>query len=111
MATEDKTNKRLRSVSAAVRRFPLFELTIHRLIDRSDSFRDMCEELADAELALSRVEGLSAALRVARRAEWQELVDRLVREVGAVLSAEAARSPGPTRGGTASPTHSARQKK
>jgi len=45
----------------------------------------MCEELAEAEWALSKVDLVPPALREARRAEWQELVDRLVAEVGAAL--------------------------
>ena len=45
----------------------------------------MCEELAEAELALARVDMVPPTLREARRAEWQELVDRLVAEVGAAL--------------------------
>jgi len=57
---------------------------------RNESFRDMCEELVEAELALSRVDQVAPALREARRAEWQELVDQLVEEVGAVLDADAA---------------------
>jgi len=57
-------------------------------MDRSESFRDICEELADAEFALSKV-------AEAPLAEWQELVDRLVEEVrAAVLNTDAARKSG-----------------
>jgi hypothetical protein len=91
---EDGPSDRQRAVSAAVRRFPQFELAIHRLMGRSESFRDMCEELAEAELALSRVDQVAPALREARRAEWQELVDRLVGEVGAAVLNDAAGKPG-----------------
>ena len=77
---------RQKAVSAAVRRLPQFELAIHRLMERDESFRDMCEELAEAELALSRVDMIPPILREARRAEWQELVDRLVAEVGAAVT-------------------------
>jgi hypothetical protein len=45
----------------------------------------MCEELADAEVALSKVEAAALLLRGARRAEWQELIDQLVAEVGTAL--------------------------
>nr|WP_149802659.1 hypothetical protein [Mesorhizobium sp. NFR06] len=91
MATEDGSFDRQRAISAAVRRFPQFELAIHRLMDRSESFRDICEELADAEFALSKVDEVAPALRGARRAEWQELVDRLVGEVETVLNTDAVR--------------------
>jgi hypothetical protein len=52
------------------RRLGRFELTIHRLMDRSESFRDICQELPDAEFALSKVAEAPLALREARRAEW-----------------------------------------
>jgi hypothetical protein len=91
MRMDDEPADRQRAVSAAVRRFPQFELPIHRLMDRSEGFQDMCEELAEAELALSRIDEVPPALRESRRAEWQELVDRLVGEVGAVLHADATR--------------------
>ena len=85
MGTQSGPAERQKAVAAAVRRFPRSELAIHRLMDRCEAFREMCEELAEAELALSRVDMVPPALREARRAEWQELVDRLVAEVGAAL--------------------------
>ncbi|MER8900793.1 hypothetical protein [Mesorhizobium sp. M0772] len=85
MITMVGLSDRHQAVSAAVRRFPQFEPTIPRLMDQSESFRDICEELADAASALSKVDEAPPALREARRAEWQELVDRLVKEVGAEL--------------------------
>jgi hypothetical protein len=78
------TNKR-EALTAALRRFPDFELAIRRLMDRSEAFRDMCEELAEAEVALSNVDEVLPASREARRVEWQGLVDRLVREVETAL--------------------------
>jgi hypothetical protein len=81
MVKEGRSADRQKAISAAVRRFPQFELTIHRLMDRAESFRDMCEELADAELALARVDQMPLASREARRAEWQALIDRLVAEM------------------------------
>lgn len=88
---DDEPADRQRAVSAAVRRFPQFELAIHRLMDRNEGFQDMCEELAEAELALSRIDMVAPEVRESRRAEWQELVDRLVGEVGAFLHADATR--------------------
>jgi hypothetical protein len=87
MGTEGRSADRKRAVAAALRRFPQHELTIHRLIDRAESFRDMCEELADAEMALARVNEAPLAQREERRAEWQALVDRLVGEVETELRA------------------------
>lgn len=85
MAPDSGPTSKREAFSAASRRFPHFELAIRRLMDRSEAFRDMCEELAEAEVALSKVETVPLMLREARRAEWQELVDRLVGEVGAAL--------------------------
>ena len=56
-----------------------------KLMGRSEAFRDICEELLEAEIALSNVPGTPPELHEARRAEWEELVDRLVAEVGAAL--------------------------
>jgi hypothetical protein len=85
MGTQSGPANRQKSVSAAVRRFPQHELAAHQLADRDESFRDMCEELAEAELALARVDEAPAALRAARKAEWQEIVGRLAKEIEAVL--------------------------
>jgi hypothetical protein len=71
---------------AACRRFPQHEFTIRRLMKADPEFRDICDELADAEAALERVDESSPAhLRETRRLEWSELVERLVREVFAGL--------------------------
>jgi hypothetical protein len=68
-------------LAAALRRYPLRELALRRLFDADEGFRDICEELSEAELALSNVEDLPIAIRPARREEWQELVERLAREL------------------------------
>ncbi|PBC18651.1 hypothetical protein FJV83_28695 [Mesorhizobium sp. WSM4307] len=95
MATQQESSERQRAILAAVRRFPQFELAIHRLVVRSESFLEICEELADAERALSSVDQTTTTLVEARRAEWQQLVDRLVGEVGAaVRDSEAPRNLG-----------------
>jgi hypothetical protein len=85
MAQESGSTDKREGFSAALRRFPQFELAIRRLMGRSEAFCDMCEELAEAELALSTVGKVAPALREARKAEWQELIDRLVAEVEAAL--------------------------
>jgi hypothetical protein len=85
MAPQSGPTGKREAFSAALRRFPQFELAIRRLMARSEAFCDMCEELAEAELALSKVDRVPLALREARRAEWQDLIERLVAEVGAAL--------------------------
>jgi hypothetical protein len=74
-----------RILRTASGRFPHSEFAIRKLMNRSEAFRDMCEELAEAERALSNVSNLAPAVREARRAEWQELVERLVDEVAAAI--------------------------
>jgi hypothetical protein len=89
--TNERTNKQ-QAFGAATRRFPLFELPIKRLIETDENFRDICEELAEAESALSAVDKLPAPLRETRRAEWQALVDRLVGEVEAAIGRPGSRT-------------------
>lgn len=57
------------------------------MIETDPNFRDMCEELAEAERAFSRVHRLPSSIREARSAEWTDLVGRLAREVEAALEA------------------------
>ncbi|WP_419695545.1 hypothetical protein ACN2CC_03095 [Mesorhizobium muleiense] len=70
---------------AAARRFPQKELAIRRLMTHSEPFRDMCEELAEPEVALPKVPQTPPDLRRARTIEWQEVVEQLVAEVAATL--------------------------
>ena len=71
---------------AACNRFPRQELAIRKLMKESEAFREMCEELAEAEAALARVDLTApAAQRDVRRAQWAELVEVLAREVGQTL--------------------------
>ena len=88
MATEhDQGGNHDRAFDAAARRFPQAEFTIRRLMRSSEAFREICEELAEAEVALAKVPESVAALCEARRREWQELVDELVRELEKTLGA------------------------
>lgn len=85
MTTRSTATDWERGYLAAVRRFPHAEFTIRRLISHSETFRDICEELAEAETALLKVVETPPEIREARRREWQEIVDRLVAEVAASL--------------------------
>jgi hypothetical protein len=86
MATErDQEANHDRAFDAAARRFPQAEFTIRRLLRSSEAFREICEELAEAEAALARVPESLAALHEARQREWQELVDELVSELEKTL--------------------------
>jgi hypothetical protein len=89
------TNERTKQEGfvAATRRFPRFELAIKRLLETDENFRDICEELAEAEVALSAIQTAPEVTRSARQAEWQELILRLAGEVETAL-----RSDNATRG-------------
>lgn len=70
---------------AALRWFPSERQTIEELIVCDDIFRDLCEELADAELALKAAAQLPLNVREGRVAEWLATVDRQVAEIGQAL--------------------------
>ena len=55
------------------------------MIEADQTFREMCEELVEAEAALLRVEQLPEPKRAARKAEWQDLVARLTHEIEVAL--------------------------
>ncbi len=81
--------KKQRAFAAATRRFPTFELAIKRLVETDETFLEICDELVEAELALSTVNDAPASIRTARRVEWQDLIDRLSAEVSAALRSNA----------------------
>ena len=70
---------------AVTRRFPQSEFAIRKLMLSSECFRDMCDELADAEKALANVSATPPEVRTARQLEWQQLIHRLVSEIAAEL--------------------------
>jgi hypothetical protein len=74
-------------VRAAVRRFPERQRAIERLAAADEDFRSLCVDLVDAETALVGWQASTAAVREARCAEYQGLVEDLAREVEATLGA------------------------
>jgi hypothetical protein len=74
-----------RVVSAAIRHFPDRAAEIAHLRARSESFHDICDELAAAEEALARVDREPPELREARKEEWRYLIERLSREIDQAL--------------------------
>lgn len=74
-----------KAFDAAAKRFPQAELAILKLLRSSEAFRELCEELADAELALSNVPNSVASICEIRTREWQDLIDQLVMEVEEAL--------------------------
>jgi hypothetical protein len=74
-------------VLAAVRRFPERQREIEMLAASNESFRSICDDLADAEAALAGWQTSTAPVREARCAEYRSLVEDLVREAEVVLKA------------------------
>ena len=70
---------------AAVRRFPAAAEQIADLMIRSESFRNVCEDLATAERALAEVDSLPEAVRDARRGEAEVWIRRLTDEIQSML--------------------------
>ncbi|MBD9374278.1 hypothetical protein IB238_16780 [Rhizobium sp. ARZ01] len=73
-------------LSSALRRFPTHAAQIQHLIERNESFRAMCDDLAIAEQALLSVDRLPSAVRDDRRIEFTQLVDSLAAEIERSLS-------------------------
>jgi hypothetical protein len=70
---------------AATRRFPSETKLIEELMFRSESFRGLCDDLAEAERALAATDEMPEALRRDRRAECQEWVESLTDEIERAL--------------------------
>jgi hypothetical protein len=78
--------------SAVARRFPEFEFVVHDLMERSESFRDMCEELIIAESVLSRIDSELSLQGAPIKADWQACLERLLAELEAALRAASSKS-------------------
>ena len=70
-----------------MRRFPANARTIAEMSARPGPFRDMCEELADAEAALAAADGAPPKIRDARRDEWRSAIESLTQEIDEALRA------------------------
>ena len=73
---------------AATRRFPAAAKLIEEALSRSESFRGLCNDLAEAERALAATDEMPEPMREARRAECQEWVESLTNEIARVLHEE-----------------------
>ncbi|CAH1654762.1 hypothetical protein CHELA20_53966 [Hyphomicrobiales bacterium] len=78
--------RRSAGVVAALRRFPAERRAIDDLAAHNEDFRDMCEELAEAEMALLAADVLPPGVREERRAEWMAVIDRISAEIAGVLN-------------------------
>jgi hypothetical protein len=73
-------------LAAALRRFPTHAAQMRILIQRNESFRSMCDDLACVERALLSVDKMPSEIRDERRREFTELVDGLAVEIERTLS-------------------------
>lgn len=76
-----------KGLEAAIRRFPLKVPDILRLALADGSFRALCDDLADAESALSQWAVSTAAQSERRRSEYRLLVSELAEEINQSLNA------------------------
>lgn len=68
-------------LAAASRRFPAHSAKIRQLMEASENFREMCEDLAFAENAAAAIDHLAPSVRERRRTEYEDLIEELVKEI------------------------------
>ncbi|KQV64406.1 hypothetical protein ASC90_16055 [Rhizobium sp. Root1220] len=73
-------------LAAALELFPAQSRQIENLFEFDESFRGLCEDLADAANTLRQIARLPDDVRDARRLEYQELVSSLSSEIEEALS-------------------------
>ena len=73
-------------VRSAHLQFPDVGKAIDDLFRRDGNFRDMCEELADLESAISSIDDLPWACRTDLLADWLAARERLTREMAEALA-------------------------
>jgi hypothetical protein len=73
------------NLQVAIARFPDRGHAIEELAKRSENFRSICADLADAEAAALQWERSSSPVSQARSAEYRELVRDLALELEAAL--------------------------
>jgi hypothetical protein len=71
-----------------IRWFPSQRQAIEERAALDESFRSICEDLADAEVALQKIENSASPKRDQRCSEYRELIDSLAKEIAGVLSRE-----------------------
>lgn len=85
------------NLTAAIVRLPDREPEIRRLAGRDESFRSLCEDLADASQALDHWLTATSAHVPDRISEYQSLIVALVTEMQASLDAAAGQMDEPSR--------------
>jgi hypothetical protein len=72
-------------LAVALRRLPQRARAIEELAHRSESFFDLCEDLAEAERGLAIAELGPVEERDERRAEWKSWIEILTQEIEEAL--------------------------
>jgi hypothetical protein len=75
-------------LAAAIRWFPSQKQAIEERAARDETFRSICADLADAEVALRKWENSESPKRDQRCSEYRELIDSLAEEIAGALSKE-----------------------
>jgi hypothetical protein len=68
-------------VLAAIRLLPRYRKSIEELVLLSESFRSLCGDIAEAELALQRWENSTSPGKEARCAEYRSIINGLEAEL------------------------------
>lgn len=72
-------------LQAVVRRFPDSAKIIEEMSARPGPFRDICEDLVEAEKALAATDLAPPEIRDARRDEWRSTIETLMQEIEQAL--------------------------
>jgi hypothetical protein len=80
MSSEDNPTH-LHALQIVEAHFPDELTRVRRLFHGNETFRSICEDLAAATETLARVDHLPDTIREARRQEYRDLVDALVKEL------------------------------
>jgi hypothetical protein len=75
---------------AAVQRFPDRQRALEALAARDESFRSLCSDFAEAQVALQRWRDSASPVRERRCSEYEELVESLAVEIASGLDGAAA---------------------
>lgn len=86
MPTPQREGAGANGLAAASRRLPAHSAEIRQLMEASENFREMCEDLAFAENAVAAIDHLSPPVRERRRTEYEDLIEELVKEIQDALS-------------------------
>lgn len=86
MVSGESDSTYLSALETAEVYFPDKKRVVQRLFYVNEAFHGMCEDLAAAAQALAHVERVPDAVREARRQEYADLVDALLKEMAEAIT-------------------------